>query len=353
MLHDTDEGSSGNGLVHADDSQASIIEDKTGQAVLHDRDEGLSGNTSMHADDSQASIIEDKTGQAVLQTKAMANLWVELSASGSTAHGPALRIRLVSDHHPQLHSRQSASVAKTSPVAASASHRLGGRSASMAEAGMQKGSMAGHAMPAGSNDSSRRGVTPAQHDSHAVPAGSNDSHAMPAGSNDSAGQGVRPAQHGSGVLQGTAKDTAKTVGGQQKEGLPKDSRQRHKKHIKAEHTSIAAVLASTVPCAEGEAGVEQRNLKHGMADVHADVQQDLMHAEASGKQQLLGCDLLPSPVQGHASDVGYVCSLWQAQLRLGKLAARVNASLTSSERMSRLQIKLQASCLQIAQLQQP
>ena len=313
----------------------------------------LSGNCLVHADDSQASIIEDKTGQAVLRTKAMGNLWVELSASGSTAHGPALRIQLVSDHHPQLHSRQSASIAKTSSVAPSASYSHSRRSGSMAEAGMQKGSMAAHAMPAGANEITGRGVIPAQHDSHAMPARSNDSHAMPAGSNDSSGPGLLPAQHDSGVLQGTAKDIAELVGDQQRTGLPKDSRHRHKKHMKAEHSSIAAVLASTVLCDEFGDSVEQANPKHGMADVHADVQQDLMHAEASGKQQLLGCDVLPSPTQGHVSDVGYMCSLWQAQLRLGKLAARVNASLTSSERMSRLQTKLQASCLQIAQLQQP
>lgn len=333
--------------------------------MLHDMDQGSSGNTLMPADDSQAFIIEDKTGQAVLRTKAMGNLWVELSASGSTAHGPALRIRLVSDHHPQLRSRQSASVARTNPSVASASHRHSRRSESMAEAGMQKGSMARHAMPAGSNDSSGRGVTPAQHDSHAVPAGSNDSHAMPAGSNDNhampagsnngSGGGMIPVQHDSvlqgGVLQGTAKDAAELAGDQQRTGLPKDSRQRHQKHRKAEHTSIASVLAATFFCDEGEAGVEERHLKLG--DVHADVQQDLMHAEAPGKQQLLGCDMLPSPTLGHFPDVGYGCSLWQAQLRLGKLAARVNASLTSSERMSRLQTKLQASCLQIAQLQQP
>jgi hypothetical protein len=32
----------------------------------------------------------------------MDKVWVELAASGSTAHGPTLRIRLVSDHHPAV-----------------------------------------------------------------------------------------------------------------------------------------------------------------------------------------------------------------------------------------------------------
>ena len=32
----------------------------------------------------------------------MDKIWVELAASGSTAHGPTLRIRLVSDHHPAV-----------------------------------------------------------------------------------------------------------------------------------------------------------------------------------------------------------------------------------------------------------
>lgn len=32
----------------------------------------------------------------------MDKVWVELAASGSTAHGPTLRIRLVSAHHPAV-----------------------------------------------------------------------------------------------------------------------------------------------------------------------------------------------------------------------------------------------------------
>lgn len=32
----------------------------------------------------------------------MDSIWVELAASGSTAHGPSLRIRLVSDQHPAV-----------------------------------------------------------------------------------------------------------------------------------------------------------------------------------------------------------------------------------------------------------
>ena len=50
----------------------------------------------------------------------MDKIWVELAASGSTAHGPTLRIRLVSHHHPavQAASRavQAASEADYAPL---------------------------------------------------------------------------------------------------------------------------------------------------------------------------------------------------------------------------------------------
>ncbi len=55
----------------------------------------------------------------------MDKVWVELAASGSTAHGPTLRIRLVSDHHP--------AVQAASPAAQAASEADYARRAQRAE----------------------------------------------------------------------------------------------------------------------------------------------------------------------------------------------------------------------------
>ncbi len=38
----------------------------------------------------------------MFKAQVMGRVWVELAASGSTAHGPRLRIRLVSDQHPAV-----------------------------------------------------------------------------------------------------------------------------------------------------------------------------------------------------------------------------------------------------------
>ena len=48
----------------------------------------------------------------------MDKIWVELAASGSTAHGPTLRIRLVSDHHPAVQAASRAVQAASQAVQA-------------------------------------------------------------------------------------------------------------------------------------------------------------------------------------------------------------------------------------------
>ncbi len=45
-------------------------------------------------------IVNVSSGEEVYETQAMDRVWVELAASGSTAHGHTLRIRLVSSQHP-------------------------------------------------------------------------------------------------------------------------------------------------------------------------------------------------------------------------------------------------------------
>ena len=61
--------------------------------------EGLDFTLLMSADNNQATIVNTRTGQRLFQANPMDNVWVELSAGGSAAHGPALRIRLVSEQH--------------------------------------------------------------------------------------------------------------------------------------------------------------------------------------------------------------------------------------------------------------
>lgn len=280
------------------------------------------------ADDVEAAIVEDKTGEAVFHTAAMANVWVELSASGSTAHGPALRIRLVSDQHPQLAKRKQAEGLKSKPVLASAKgmqkHSKGSACVNVDSSGFHMQSPAGAAWPAGVQAGAAVQAT-----------SSVDSKTM----------------HNNAI--GRADDQESKKG----EGRPAASKQQHRRAANRELGTIAAVLASNSVFEESELSLAGLNLGCNTAIASADVHQDLVHAQASADQQLVSCKTLPVVIElleGHAVNAANctrASGVWQAQLRLGKVKAKVNASLTLSTRMSRLQTKLHASSRLIADLQ--
>lgn len=48
----------------------------------------------------QLSVVEAASGRQVAAYRPMQRLWVQLSADGSRAHGPRLRMRLLADEHP-------------------------------------------------------------------------------------------------------------------------------------------------------------------------------------------------------------------------------------------------------------
>lgn len=281
----------------------------------------------MIADDGSASIVEDNTGDVVFEATVMGNIWVELSASGSTAHGPALRIRTVSNRHPQLlelkraeqrtqqkNLHQKGQVKLTAALPPSMHKSSRGRAAAAGK-GVQKQSTAGHAEP--------------------VEHGVGEAAAKTSGHTSMSSEAPHSRTSGNAHARGIS----------QEQGKPVQRKSQKKANALEEHDSIAAVLASRfIP--DRDRG--ESELDVGLVSAH-----DQQHlAQAAAKPQLISCDMFPIIDQSFISNPQSVCDLWQAQLRLGKLAAKVEASLTSSERIHRLQTKLQASCVQVAKVQQ-
>ena len=225
----------------------------------------------------------------------MSKVWVELSASGSAAHGPALRIRLVSPQHPQVRGQVQNSKAADSSNAGSASrtqlHLIERLSATAGE----------------------------RH-----------------------GQIVN--KHGADVL---AKQKEEAVGRRDKY-RPEAGRHQHRHNIPAEPSNIAAVLASSRLCDVGGAVLSQ---EAALAHVSADIQQDLAGVQQPGCKQLISHTILPGVVHSEGVDGKPVHALWNAQVRLGKLAAKLNATFTMSERRHRLQEKVQLASFRVAELQ--
>ena len=263
------------------------------------------------ADDAEATIVEEKTGEVVFQVAAMASVWVELSASGSAAHGPALHICLVSDQYPQLAERKQAEGPRFKPIVASAKGKQKHSTGKVGNHGtrIEMQSKACHAAPAGALVQAMSDV---------------DSEAL----HNHTDTGASPQESRNG------------------ERKPAASKIQHKKHANDDLSTIAAVLASSFVSEEDRVPQEIMSLDHNQTIASIDVQQDLVHAHASGHQPLVSCKALPSVTDIHVFDAGScACAVWQAQLRLGKINARVNASLSTSEHMNRVQSKMQAVTL--------
>ncbi|KAI3434597.1 hypothetical protein D9Q98_002666 [Chlorella vulgaris] len=77
----------------------------------------------------QLAIVEAASGRHVAAYRSMQRVWVELSADGSRAHGPRLRMRLLADEHPGAlaaaakEAAQPAGSTRSNPAAAAASGR--------------------------------------------------------------------------------------------------------------------------------------------------------------------------------------------------------------------------------------
>ncbi|PRW57734.1 DIS3-like exonuclease 1 [Chlorella sorokiniana] len=62
--------------------------------------EGLEGSAEGQQP-SQLAIVEASSGRQLASIRPMQRMWVRLSADGSRVHGPALRMRLLADSHPE------------------------------------------------------------------------------------------------------------------------------------------------------------------------------------------------------------------------------------------------------------
>ena len=266
----------------------------------------------MIADEAEASIIDSNTGKAIFQAVAMGNIWVELSASGSSAHGPALRIRNVSLTHPQVKAQLQAEAARGSranaeaaTVAGEAKRKLGGES--RAKAGLHR----------------------SQHNTDGA-------------ADNASASSVQQSTDGDASTGTTRDEVVKHEADSRADAI----RIQHKKAAVMHPSSIAAVLASTTFPDDGEGDPK--------LDAHVastGTQHELTCIQTQSCIQLINHSILPGVSAMQAVNGKRACTLWEAQLRLGKLAAKLNASFTTSERMHRLQEKLHTASLQVAELQ--
>ena len=57
---------------------------------------------AVRTDATCARILKEETGEVVFEVHAMQQVWVELSGEGSRAHGPGLKMTLLSPQHPRV-----------------------------------------------------------------------------------------------------------------------------------------------------------------------------------------------------------------------------------------------------------
>ncbi|DBA71011.1 TPA: hypothetical protein ACH3X2_011442 [Trebouxia sp. C0005] len=248
--------------------------------------------------DNCASIVNVASGQVTFKAEPMDKVWVELAASGSTAHGPTLRIRLVSAHHPAVQAVsqavQAASEADYAQRAQRAESVPGGQPTAEASGDQQGGeSLAG------------RGQTPQG--------------SSVKGKEDSADR----------QLPGAAE--------QQKAG-------RRGRKAAAEATTIAAVLAF-----HGDLHSNQH--MGGLDDCASDTDVSA-YAMQCCPAQLANYEACPGvELSAETDKASLLHTLWLSQLRAGKLLARANAAVTDSQRMTRLQTRLKQLSVETMHLQ--
>lgn len=248
-----------------------------------------------NAGENTASIVNISSGQQVFKAHAMDSIWVELAASGSTAHGPSLRIRLVSDQHPAV---QAASQAVQAASEADCAER-----AQRAERAVK--------LPLA------QATTPQQGGAMSKQTERSEADLFKRQSQATDGQAPGASGHAKASRTG-------------------------KKHA-AEPTSIAAVLAS-------------HSQLHDQNNDHTELRaydQDTSAEVQHGPAQLISCDAFPRvDLSAQTDKVDMMHALWQIQLKASKFSARADAalSLTSSQRMTRLQKKAQKLSMQVFDL---
>ncbi|KAL4852980.1 DIS3-like exonuclease 1 [Chlorella vulgaris] len=114
-------------LRHKEDEQANdplLTAYRRGLALVADGGGAADGEAPR-----QLAIVEAASGRQVAAYRSMQRVWVELSADGSRAHGPRLRMRLLADEHPGAlaaaakQAAQPAGSTRSNPAAATASGR--------------------------------------------------------------------------------------------------------------------------------------------------------------------------------------------------------------------------------------
>ena len=256
----------------------------------------------------------------------MDSIWVELAADSSAAHGPKLRIRLVSSQHPAV---QQASIKAAYPP------RLKGNQEHFESAypqrteGHQEPSsmMADRQLSSGQTLHARADMSKQQPDLH--------------GRSDALGEAVAK-QNSSGI--GDVEGNSQGAQTQKPAVLGRQKPRPGRKAKKAELESIAAVLNAVDSSLQADAPWDTGMMPAGTAAEFGHCPGQLVSGLASPCVALLE----------HADRRTLLQGYWQLRLRIAKMSARADAalSLASSDRMTKLQTEMCDLCAEMTNMQQ-
>lgn len=274
------------------------------------------------AGESSASIVNTVSGEELFSAGTMDTIWVELAADSSAAHGPRLRIRLVSSHHPAV---RQASIKAAYPQGTQ------GRVEPSTTRNAQLGSVqAGlqHALPGGAETSQQQ---PELHDGFEVLG-----EAGVSGKQSRAGEGGP-----GGKVQNDARQTSAMLQLQK----PRPGQKAKKAEPKLE--SIAAVLNAVAASLQADATwytcMVPASELGTMAEFEGRPEQLVSHVSSPCVAQL-----------DHSGKRTVLQAIWDLQLRMAKKSACADAalSLASSDRMMKLQSDMCDLSLELANMQE-
>ena len=273
------------------------------QLVIHD------------AGENSASIVDTISGQELFSARTMDSIWLELAADSSAAHGPKLRIRLVSSQHPAV---QQASIKAAYPQR---TERHQQPSSLMAD--KQLG--AGQTLPARADMSKQQPRLHGKSESLDVTV---------------AKQSLDGANDVEGNAQSEDRQKPAAL------GLQKPRPGRKAKTAEPELGSIAAVLNAVDSSLQADvlwdAGMMPAN-EVGITAAVEDCPKQLVSRSGSPCVALLE----------HAEKRTLLQAYWQLGLRIAKMSARADAALSwaSSDRMTRLQTEMCELCAEMRKMQ--
>lgn len=257
---------------------------------------------------SSASVVDSSSGQELFSAHTMDSIWVELAADSSAAHGPKLRIRLVSSQHPAV---QQASIKAAYP------QRTEGHQVPSAMGGLSsRQSVLQHTLHGGADTSRQQ---PDLHDR--------------SGSFDESVSSGKQSLAGVGDLEGIIQDAQRQKLAALSLQKPRPGRKATKPG--AELKSIAAVLDTM------DTSMQAVSLQDigKMPACELGTTAEFGHCA----EQLVSCVASPCVVLlEHAARRQLLQAFWQLQLRIAKKSARADAalSLASSDRMAKLQCEM-------------